>query len=82
MLIEGNRFYTGGTADTFNLVAASTGILTDNRIVMNAASAAAALDIGNVVAFQNYLVADDDVGGDNDAIVSGGFASVTATADD
>lgn len=82
LLIEKNVLYTQGTADTFNLVAASTGILTDNRIVMNAASAALALDIGNLVSFQNYLIADDDVGGAKSAVEAGTFASVTATADD
>lgn len=82
LLIEKNHFYTGGSADTFNLVAASTGIVSDNYITMNAASAANALDIGNCVSIQNYLIADDDVGGDNSAIEAGAFASVTATADD
>lgn len=82
LLIEGNRLYTGGSADTFNLVAASTGIVAHNLITMNAASAALAMDIGNCVCFQNYLIADDDVGGDNSAVEQGTFASVTATADD
>jgi len=82
LLIDGNYFFTGGTADTFNLVAASTGIVSNNIITMNAANAAAALDIGNCLSFQNYLIADDDVGGAKAAIEVGAFASVTATADD
>lgn len=82
LLIDGNKFYTGGSADTFNLVAASTGIVADNYIVMNAVSAAAAMDIGNCMSIQNFLIADDDVGGDNTAVEAGTFASVTATADD
>lgn len=82
LLIENNRFFTQGTADTFNLVAASTGIVCNNLIVMNAVSAAAALDIGNCVSMENYLIADDDVGGAKAAVVSTTFASVTATADD
>jgi len=82
LLITDNHFWTVGTADTFNLVAASTGIVSRNVIVMNAASAAAALDIGNCVGFDNWLIADDDVTGAAAAIIDSAFASVTATADD
>lgn len=82
LLIDGNYFYTGGSADTFNLVAASTGIVSNNYITMNAASAATALDIGNCLNIHNWLIADDDVGGTKAAIEVGSFASVTQTADD
>lgn len=82
LLITGNQFFTAGTADTFNLVAASTGIVSQNLIVMNAANAAAALDIGNCVSIDNYLIADDDVTGAKASIEASAFASVTATADD
>lgn len=82
LLITNNHFYTGGTADTFNLVAASTGILSRNIITMNAVSAAAAMDVGNLVVFDNWLIADDDVTGAAAAIRDNAFASVTATADD
>lgn len=82
LLIDSNFFFTGGSADTFNLVAASTGIVSNNYITMNAASAALALDIGNCLSFQNYLIADDDVGGAASAIEAGAFLSVTPTADD
>ena len=82
LLIDGNVFFTGGSADTFNLVAASTGIVGNNIITMNAASAALALDIGNCLNFENYLIADDDVGGAKAAVVSTTFTSVAATADD
>jgi hypothetical protein len=82
LLIEYNRLFTAGTADTFNLVAASTGIVAYNLIAMNSVSAATALDIGNCLNFENYLIADDDVGGTKAAVVSTTFASVAATADD
>lgn len=82
LLIDGNFFFTAGTTDTFNLVAASTGIVSNNIITMNAVSAAAALDIGNCLSFQNYLIADDDLTGAKAAVEAGTFASVTATADD
>ena len=54
----------------------------DNRIVMTAASAAAALDVGNCWCMENYLIADDDVTGAKGGLLDTGFASVTATADD
>ena len=82
LLITGNQIFTAGTTDTFNLVAASTGIVSDNYITMNAASAAAALDIGNCLSIEHYLIADNDVGGAAAAITASAFASVTATADD
>jgi len=82
LLITENSLFTGGTADTFNLVAASTGIISHNVITMNAASAALAMDVGNCLLFENYLIADDDVGGAKGAIIDTSFASVTATADD
>jgi hypothetical protein len=82
LLITRNHLFTSGTADTFNLVAASTGIVSHNIINMNAASAATALDIGNCLSFENYLIADDDVGGTKSAIEAGSFGSVTPTADD
>ncbi|MHC4237496.1 MAG: hypothetical protein ACYSSM_04475 [Planctomycetota bacterium] len=83
LLIVGNAFYTGGTADTFNLVAASTGLVADNLVTMNAASAATALDIGNCLNLRNTIIADDDVGGTKaEPAVASSYASVTASADD
>ncbi len=88
MLIDGNHFYTVGTADTFNLVAASTGIISNNIMVMNAADAATALDIGNCFSISNWMIADDDTGGTKagievgNAVIAASFVSVTATADD
>lgn len=82
LLITDNHFWTVGTADTFNLVAASTGIVSRNVIVMNSISVATALDIGNALNFDNYLIADDDVGGAKSAITGATAASVTASADD
>ncbi|MHA2069224.1 MAG: hypothetical protein ACXABY_33100, partial [Candidatus Thorarchaeota archaeon] len=79
--IHHNTFMTTGATDTFNLVAASTGMIHDNRIVVNAVTFAAALDIGNCWNVNNYKIADDDVGGakcDNRYTVA---ASVTETAD-
>lgn len=78
----GNTMMTTGATDTFNLVAASTGLIHDNRIVMNAANAAAAMDIGNCWMMNNYLIADDDVGGAKAGLIDSGFGSVTVTADD
>ena len=80
--IDSNLFMTTGSTDTFNLVAASTGVLRDNRIVMNAASGAAALDVGNCWLFNNYLIADDDVTGAAAAIIDNGLGSITVTAAD
>ena len=77
-----NIFMTTGATDTFNLVAASTGMIHDNRIVMNAANAAAAMDVGNCWLMNNYLVADDDVTGAKAGLIDNAFASVTVTADD
>jgi hypothetical protein len=83
LLIDGNTFYTGGSADTFNLVAASTGIVSNNLVTMNAVSAAAAMDIGNCLNMKNTLIADDDVGGTKAPPAStASYASVTASADD
>jgi hypothetical protein len=79
--IHNNTFMTTGATDTFNLVAASTGMVHDNRIVVNAVDFAAALDIGNCWNINNYKIADDDVGGakcDNRYTAA---ASVTETAD-
>lgn len=83
MLIDSNVFFTAGTADTFNLVAASTGIVSNNLVTMNAVSAAAALDIGNCLNLRNTIIADDDVGGTKaEPAVASAYASVTASADD
>lgn len=83
MIIDGNTFYTGGSADTFNLVAASTGIVSNNLVTMNAVSASAALDIGNCLNLRNTIIADDDVGGTKaEPAVASSYASVTASADD
>ena len=80
--IHHNTIMCTGNQDTFNLIAASTGLVNDNRIVMTAASAAAALDIGNCWSMMNYLIADDDVTGAKGGLLDTGFVSVTATADD
>lgn len=61
--IHHNVFMTTGATDTFNLVAASTGFVRDNIIAVNAATFAAALDIGNCWNVNNFMIADDDVGG-------------------
>jgi hypothetical protein len=83
LVIAGNAFYTGGSADTFNLVAASTGLVADNIVTMNAVSAAAAMDIGNCLNLRNTLIADDDVGGTKaEPAFTSAYASVTASADD
>lgn len=80
--IHHNTFITTGGTDTFNLVAASTGMIHDNRIVMNAANVAAALDVGNCWCMENYFIADDDVGGAKGGLEGSGFGTVTVTADD
>lgn len=80
--IHDNVFMCTGATDTFNLVAASTGFIHHNTIVMNAASAEEALDVGNCWCIENYLIADDDVGGAKCGIADVDFASVAATADD
>ena len=82
LLIIDNDFITDGSADTFNLVGGSTGVVARNYINMNAASAANALDIGNCINMNNWLIADDDVTGAASGMESTGFASVTVTADD
>jgi hypothetical protein len=79
--IHNNILATAGGQDTFNLVAASTGFVRDNRIVVGAVTFAADLDIGNCWSMNNYMIADDDVGGakcDHRYTVA---ASVTETAD-
>ena len=79
--IYNNRIATSGGQDTFNLVAASTGFVRDNRIVVGAVTFAADLDIGNCWSMNNYMIADDDVGGakcDHRYVAA---ASVTETAD-
>lgn len=82
-IIDSNTFYTGGSADTFNLVASSTGIVSNNLVTMNAVSAAAALDIGDCLNLRNTIIADDDVGGTKaEPAVASSYASVTASADD
>ena len=76
-----NLFMTTGATDTFNLMAASTGMVHDNRIVVNAADFAVALDIGNCWNINNFMIADADVTGatcDNRYTAA---ASVTETAD-
>lgn len=82
LLITENYFFTAGSADTFNLVAESTGIVSRNLVTMNATSAAAAMDVGNCLLFNNYIIADDDVGGAKAAITDEAFASITGSADD
>jgi hypothetical protein len=83
LIIDGNIIYTAGSADTFNLVAASTGVVSNNLIAMNAASAATAMDIGNCLNMKNTLIADDDVGGTKAPPANtAAYASVTASADD
>jgi hypothetical protein len=79
--IHHNIFLCTGSTDTFNLVAASTGIVRDNYISVNAATFAAAMDIGNCLNVNNFMIADDDLGGakcDNRYTAA---ASVTETAD-
>lgn len=80
--IDSNLFMTTGATDTFNLVAASTGVIRNNQIVMNAASGATAMDVGNCWLIHNYIIADDDVGGAKSAVLDNTLASIAATADD
>ena len=79
--IYGNVFMTTGTADTFNLVAGSTGMVHDNRIVLNAGSYALAMDIGNCWSVNNFAIADDDVTGAKGGLIDNGFVSCAVTAD-
>jgi hypothetical protein len=80
--IHDNVFMCTGSTDTFNLVAASTGFVRHNTIAFNAASGAAALDIGNCWNVRNDMIADDDVTGAacSDQYVA--LASFTETLDD
>ncbi len=83
LTIRGNEFFTGGSADTFNLVAASTGIVSNNIVVFNATSVAGAMDIGNCMNIGNIFIADDDVGGTkSDPNSTESYASITGSADD
>jgi len=79
--IYNNRLQADNAVDTFNLVAASTGFVRHNWIVVGAATFAADLDIGNCWNLDNLMIANDDVGGakcDNRYTVA---ASVTETQD-
>lgn len=81
MIITKNVFNTTGTTDTLNLQGNSTGVFYENVIVLNAATYAAACDIGNLVNIHNYAIADDDLTGAKGGALDTVFASCAVTAD-
>jgi hypothetical protein len=79
--IHHNSFATTSAVPTLSLVAASTGMVRHNDIVVGSADFATAMDIGNCWNIFNKMIANDDVTGakcDNRYNVA---ASVTETAD-
>lgn len=79
--IHHNSFATTSAVPTLSLVAASTGMVRHNDIVVGSADFATAMDIGNCWNIFNKMIANDDLGGakcDNRYTAAG---TVTETAD-
>lgn len=79
-MIFTDNFFSDPGADTFNLVAASTGFVARNIIAMEA-TVAASLDIGNCWSVSNVAILDDDVGGAFSEAVIDEYTSVTASTE-
>ena len=72
---------TTGAVPTFSMTAASTGMVHDNKFIMNSADVATSLDVGACWCMENYFIADDDTGGAKAGAVDYTAASCAVTAD-
>ena len=79
--IHHNQLLSVSAVDTFNLVAASTGFVRDNRVVVGAVDFATNFDIGTCFCMNNYCIANDDTGGTKVDNRFTAAASQTETAD-
>ncbi len=76
-----NNIFSDSSADTLNVVAASTGFVARNIVAMET-SVAASLDIGNCWNIDNKLILDDDVTGAlGSAAEATSYSSSTASAE-
>lgn len=82
LLIMDNVMFNTGGNPTFVLAGSSTGMLINNYFLVNTSTAAADMDIGNVLNIKNWYIADSTVGSDDGAYTRDGPGTVNVTADD